>query len=193
MTIETKPEIAASCLNQQQTIDSTCRDVVKTLNKTVSDQRNKLDETIKDIQDLDDKINFIGDLYKELLSKSSSPEQDKLFDALLKAKVALGTNIEKTSSGNWGSYANFPDLVYYAKPILAKFGIDIILEPIVILDHDCLKATISHTSGQWRSSISAIRPDYKPAQDPNQSYGSALTYMKKYVYASLLNLQSTDK
>jgi hypothetical protein len=164
-------------------VDTLCRDVVKKLNQTIFEQAAQ----IKSLQDSVTELNF----KKE---EEHSPNQNLLFEALTKAKADLKVeNLEKTGSGNRGSYATYIDLVYHARPFLTAYGLDIIHEPVEKNDKDFLKTTISHHSGQWRSSTCALRIDYKgPIANLHQAYGSALTYMKKYVYASILNLHTGD-
>jgi hypothetical protein len=132
---------------------------------------------------------------KDLLPKNQEPisseHQDKLFEALCKAKEKMSVEFEKTGNSNRGCFATYPDLVYHARPFLALQGLDIIHEPLERENQDFLKTTIIHSSGQWRSSICAIRPDFeKGNKAPIQEYASALTSMKRYVYAAILNLHT---
>lgn len=158
-----------------ETVDHKCRAAVKQL---VASQ----EELLK-------KIGTIEQAIKQ--EPSASEHQDKLFQALGKAKAKMTVDFEKTGSSNRGYFATYPDLVHHAKPFLAAEGIDIIHEPIERGNFDLLKTTVTHVSGQWRSSTCAIRPDFeKGSHSPNQAYAAALTSMKRYVYAALLNLHT---
>ena len=158
-----------------ETIDSKCRSVVKKL--TVSQ-----DQLLKKI------ATFEHGLQREPMT---SEQQDKLFEALCKAKAKMNVDFEKTGTSNRGYFATYSDLVHHAKPLLAAEGIDIIHEPIERENQDFLKTTITHTSGQWRSSVCAIRPNFeKGSMASNHAYAGALTSMKRYVYAALLNLHT---
>ena len=121
----------------------------------------------------------------------SSAEQDQLFDALSRAKANIKPDFEKTGSSSRGSSATLPDMVFHTGPALYAEGLEIIQEPIEKGKCDYLKTTITHKSGQWRSSICAIRPDYaKGGNSSLQAYGAALTSMKRYVYGAILNLHT---
>lgn len=165
-----------------ETIDSKCRLAVKHL---VAGQ----DDLQKKVVALEQALDKPVDSTKQ--EPMASEQQDKLFEALCKAKAKMTVDFEKTGTSNRGYFATYPDLVHHAKPFLAAEGVDIIHEPIERGNLDFLKTTVSHVSGQWRSSICAIRPDYeKGIKSPNQAYAAALTSMKRYVYAALLNLHT---
>lgn len=171
-------------VKQTEIIDALCRDVVKNINKSVFEQKAKVD--------------FLTEAYKDFYQRlekepTSSEDQSLLFEALCKAKADMKVDFEKTGNiTNRGAYATYPDLVHYAKPFLVANGLDIIHEPIEKGDKDYLKTTITHASGQWRSSYCAIKPDYSKNTSPLQAYGGALTSMKRYVYAAILNLHTGD-
>ena len=158
-----------------ETVDLKCRTAVK---KLVAEQ----EELLKKIAALEQAVKQ---------EPIASEHQDKLFEALGKAKSKMTVDFEKTGSSNRGYFATYPDLVHHAKPFLAAEGIDIIHEPIERGNQDLLKTTVTHVSGQWRSSTCAIRPDFeKGSNSPIQAYAGALTSMKRYVYAALLNLHT---
>ncbi|MFH0897969.1 MAG: ERF family protein [bacterium] len=163
-------------------IDLKCRSTIKHL---VASQ----DDLIKKIAVLESALHeAISSMKQEPMA---SEHQDKLFEALCKAKAKMTVNFEKTGTSNRGYFATYPDLVHHAKSFLAEEGVDIIHEPIERRNQDFLKTTVTHVSGQWRSSISAIRPDFeKGSKSPNQAYAAALTSMKRYVYGALLNLHT---
>ncbi len=171
-----------SSVMSAETIDSKCRAAVKQL--TVN-----RDELLKKIATLEQTMHEATvSLTQEAMA---SDQQDQLFAALCKAKSKMNVDFEKTGTSNRGYFATYPDLVHHAKPFLAAEGVDIIHEPIERGNQDFLKTTVTHVSGQWRSSICAIRPDYeKGIKSPNQAYAAALTSMKRYVYAALLNLHT---
>ena len=165
-----------------ETIDLKCRSAVKQLAASQ-------DDLLKKITTLEQALEKIICSIKQ--EAMTSEHQDKLFEALCKAKSKMTVDFEKTGSSNRGYFATYPDLVHHAKPFLAAEGIDIIHEPIERGNQDFLKTTVTHISGQWRSSTCAIRPDFeKGSKSPSQAYASALTSMKRYVYAALLNLHT---
>ena len=119
-----------------------------------------------------------------------SAEQDQLFTALCNAQANIKPDFEKTGSSHKASSATLPDMVFHTGPALYAEGLKILQEPIEKGEFDYLKTTITHKSGQWRSSICAIRPDYAKGSAGLQAYGGALTSMKRYVYGALLNLHT---
>lgn len=160
-----------------------------------------------DIAKLNDRLSamgkFIAQNNKEIATKleelsfskpveiEHSESQDQLFAALCRAKINIKPDFEKTGTSNRGSSATLPDMVYHTGPALYAEGLVIIQEPIERGDYDYLKTTITHSSGQWRSSTCAIRPDYnKGGTSAIQAYASALTSMKRYVYGAILNLHT---
>ena len=120
-----------------------------------------------------------------------SEQQDQLFTALCRAKSNIKPDFEKTGYSNRGSSATLPDMVYHTGPALYAEGLEILQEPVERGNYDYLKTTITHSSGQWRSSVCAIRPDYEKGSSSGlQCYASALTSMKRYVYGAILNLHT---
>lgn len=117
---------------------------------------------------------------------TQTAEQDKLTAALAKAKDEMAkVMIEKTGHRkDTGSYATVDDLRLFIDPILSKYGLTFVTEPIERGTEDFLRSKLSHDSGQWNSSVSRIRVNYNGERDPLQAYGKALTYMKKYVYGA---------
>ncbi|KKQ49830.1 MAG: hypothetical protein US69_C0002G0105 [candidate division TM6 bacterium GW2011_GWF2_38_10] len=175
-------ENAMPTLQPQEIIDIKCRSAVKNITSTYESLQKKiamLEESIATFQT------------SQSAEKMTSDSQNELFAALCKAKAKMTVDFEKTGTSNRGYFATYSDLVAHAKPFLAAEGIDIIHEPITHGIHDFLKTTVTHSSGQWRSSVCAIRPDLeKGIKSPSQAYAAALTSMKRYVYAAILNLHT---
>ena len=174
-----------------------CEEVINVPDKQINftDDITKLNDRLsamgkfiaKNNQDIIEKIETLS-FFNQI---EHSESQDQLFAALCKAKANMKVDFEKTGNSNRGGYATYSDLVYHARPFLSAEGVDIIHEPIERGNYDFLKTTVTHKSGQWRSSNCAIRPDFEKGSSPaNQLYGSALTSMKRYVYAAILNLHT---
>jgi ERF superfamily len=172
---------------------------IRTAMEMLYKQSNYISETLDKVNERFNAMGkFMAENNKSILAKlepaseepMSSEAQDQLFGALAKAKAKMNPDFEKTGSSNRGAYATYADLVIHARPLLAEEGLDIIHEPIERGNEDYLKTTIIHSSGQWRSSMCALRPDYEKAGPALQAYGSALTSMKRYVYAAILNLHT---
>ncbi|MFH1831744.1 MAG: ERF family protein [bacterium] len=172
---------------QPEIIDLKCRSAIKNLLASQDDLVKKIARLEVALTDLNNSISSMNIKQEPM----SSEHQDKLFEALCKAKAGMTVNFEKTGSSNRGYFATYPDLVHHAKSFLAEQGVDIIHEPIESGNQDYLRTTVTHVSGQWRSSICAIRPDFeRGSSSPNQAYAAALTSMKRYVYGAILNLHT---
>lgn len=86
-------------------------------------------------------------------------------------------------------YADLDAIITAARPALCKYGLAFYQftklspnEPTV------LHSRIIHSSGQWLESRARI----KPAKDDMQSYGSALSYQKRYAATTLLGITSSN-
>ena len=164
-------------------IDSNCRDAVKIINTKLTqfnlESNSKIDYVTAKLEDVERKLKAA------IVEESGSKEQDKLLAALSKCLGDMSkADMERTGAGNRGNYATLTDLTIFAMPILEKHGLSFRMEPIEKNDGDYLRSVLGHSSGQWNSSICKITVDYKNAQDANQAYGKALSYMKKYVFGS---------
>ena len=96
--------------------------------------------------------------------------------------------VEKTGTGNYGSYANLADLGKLAKPVLAAFGLTYMQN---LHDHgDGLAVTtiLLHEGGE--------REVFGPLSFPHgqnaPATGSYITYMRRYALAAALGLAPGD-
>ena len=81
-------------------------------------------------------------------------------------------------------YANLPDVVLAASPILAKHGLAVTQLPDFDGEHDLLTTRVMHKSGEW---LEASMRLYLPKADA-QSQGSALTYARRYSYSGAVGV-----
>lgn len=82
-------------------------------------------------------------------------------------------------------YATLTALVTKSKEMLNKHGLSV----SQLLEGECGVTTLlMHISGQWISSTVTLKP---VKQDP-QGLGSAITYARRYAYASILGLVSDN-
>lgn len=76
-------------------------------------------------------------------------------------------------------YADLPDVVMAASPILSKHGLAVTQLPDFDGEHDLLTTRVVHKSGEW---IEASMRLYLPKADA-QGQGSAITYGRRYSYS----------
>lgn len=76
-------------------------------------------------------------------------------------------------------YANLPDVVLAASPILSKHGLAVTQLPDFDGEHDLLTTRVMHKSGEWiESSMRLLLSKTDP-----QGQGSAITYGRRYSYS----------
>jgi len=99
----------------------------------------------------------------------------------------IGLNKENPYFKN--KYADFDSIVRSVRASLAKNNLSVTQQTIITdSGTTILKTRLRHTSGQWIETRARVLPTKADAQ----SYASALTYMKRYSYVSLLNITTTD-
>lgn len=145
-------------------------------------------------------ISNLADEVKELKEQiSAGPQNERemtdevaeLFTALAKAQGEFdiaGENSENAWLKN--KYANLKQVVMAARPALSKHGLGIVQPPISYSGSNVvLKVYLTHASGQWMMAKLMVRP---PKNDI-QSFGSTLTYLRRYMIASLCGIVSGDQ
>ena len=85
-------------------------------------------------------------------------------------------------------YIALPDLVVAVNPTLTKHGLGISQLVSNIDGQSALTTILFHTSGQY---ISSTTPLLLSKNDP-QAHGSAITYMRRYAYMSILGLVADE-
>lgn len=81
-------------------------------------------------------------------------------------------------------YADLPDVVLAASPILSKHGLSVTQLPDFDGEHDLLTTRLMHKSGEW---LEASMRLHVPKADP-QGQGSALTYARRYSYSGAVGV-----
>ena len=82
------------------------------------------------------------------------------------------------------AYAPFEEIIRHVRPILSKNGLAFTQGA----SGDKLVTTVLHASGEWISHETAI----VNVQGTAQSYGSALTYAKRYGFCGAFGIQADD-
>jgi len=120
-----------------------------------------------------------------------SKELNKLFEALSKAQSEMETaKTDRTNPFFKSKYADFPSVVRASRPYLTKNGICVIQRTRTTgEDRVFLFTRLCHSSGQWIESSIVV----KPTKPDIQSMGSYLTYLKRYLYAAITGVVSSDE
>lgn len=115
-----------------------------------------------------------------------STELNEIFSALAQAQGEIKVAVKDSANPFFKSkYANLQSVVESARPSLAKYGLSV--TQFVDQDdtgHECLSTMLCHKSGQWILSRMRINP---VKQDP-QSLGSCITYLRRYMFASIVGV-----
>jgi hypothetical protein len=99
--------------------------------------------------------------------------------------TSTGTLIaEGIASHNSYSYADLADTVEVAKPVLLQHGLSVSQMPGLQDGVDVLTTRLLHKSGQWLEDSMRL---FLAAEDP-RSHGSAITYARRYAYASIIGI-----
>ncbi len=118
-----------------------------------------------------------------------SEQINELADALSKAQGQIeGATKDSKNPFFKSSYADLHSVMAAAREPLASNGLSVVQPTQVIDGQLCLITILMHKSGQW---IKSIMPLVLVKQDP-QSVGSALTYFRRYCYASLCGVAQMD-
>lgn len=171
----------------KEVIDSMAREGLKRVHGANLEYKGKIDFLASELEVAKQALNSLKVLFKEPMY---SPQQDKLWSALSKAKADMAkAALEKTGHANtFGAYATVDDLRLFIDPILARYNLSFVLMPVEADNKDYVKYRLSHDSGQYTSEICRVNVDYSKSSSPYQAYGSALTYLKKQVYGAFFML-----
>lgn len=101
--------------------------------------------------------------------------------SLEQPKLEKEVNVKtRTGSGYSFKYADLSACVKAATPALKANGLAI----VQLISDGCLVTMLTHKSGQWFKSVLRL-----PQQTADyQSYGSAITYLKRYSYCAILGI-----
>jgi hypothetical protein len=119
-----------------------------------------------------------------------STEIQELIKALVSAQSEFSA-IPKDSDNPFfkSKYAALPDVVKITTPVLAKNGLAVTqLVTTNAEGGDALSTVLLHTSGQYLMDTANL---HLVKTDP-QGHGSAITYMRRYAYMSILGLVADE-
>lgn len=118
-----------------------------------------------------------------------SEQINELAESLSKAQGLIeGAAKDSKNPFFKSSYADLHSVMACAREPLASNGLSVVQPTQVIDGQLCLITMLMHKSGQW---IKSVMPLVLAKNDP-QSVGSALTYFRRYCYASLCGVAQMD-
>lgn len=133
-------------------------------------------------------------------------EQSEKIDLLATALVKFQSevkNITKEGDNSFfhSKYATLKNTLTTTRPTLTKYGLAVSQFPT---GEDSLTSILMHESGQWIKSTVKMSPkkDHSPGevngiktftQVSPQSLGSAITYMRRYAFSSILGIATEDE
>lgn len=120
----------------------------------------------------------------------TSPEVNKLYEALAKAQTDIGLADKDSENPYFKSrYANLASFVKASRAALTKNGLAIIHRVEQNDDGaNILVCTLGHASGQYVESRLRILP----VKNDVQSFGSYMTYLRRYSYVAICGMADID-
>ena len=119
----------------------------------------------------------------------TSENIQEVVGALLAAQAEFEVLSKSSNNPFFNSkYVALPDLVKAVNPVLAKHGLGVAQLVSNVDGSDALTTTLFHSSGQFISSTAML---HLVKNDP-QAHGSAITYMRRYAYMSILGLVADE-
>jgi hypothetical protein len=122
---------------------------------------------------------------------SRSLDLKQLFAALAKAQSEMEVAGRKSENPYFKSkYADLAEIVRASRPYLSKNGLSVMQQILSNNDGQSILHTIlAHASGEWISSQMKIIP---PKSDV-QTLGSYITFLRRYSYAALVGIVSSEE
>jgi hypothetical protein len=122
---------------------------------------------------------------------SRSTDLKELFAALAKAQSEMEVAGRKSENPYFKTkYADLSEIVRASRACLSRNGLSVIQQILPNNDGQSILHTIlAHSSGEWISSQMRIIP---PKSDV-QTLGSYITFLKRYSYAALIGVVSSEE
>lgn len=116
-------------------------------------------------------------------------ENKDLYTALIKAQAEMPVALKSSANPFFKSkYADLEEIVSISQPILAKHNLGVIQKIDLEGDYHVLVTIIIHSSGQSMESKVKIMPK----DNTLPQFGAAITYLRRFSYASLLRIVSDE-
>lgn len=163
-------------------------------NETVLEELANLNSFQEQLTALDSLQTYIENKAHHLLKLEpeesyESLETNKINEALAKAQGEFPPVGRNQSNYYDKGYADLNNIMLKIRPYLSKNGLSITQQTLLSKEGvTVLKTKIRHTSGQFIETRARVIPE----KNNMQSYGSALTYLRRYQIMALLNVTITD-
>jgi hypothetical protein len=124
----------------------------------------------------------------------TSEQINELIEALAQAQGEFKP-VSKSAENPFlrNKYATLDGVIDVIRGPLSKHGLAFV-QPLTTAEGSCwLETRIMHRSGQWIATAAEI-PEFNGSKGVNslQSFGGALTYMRRYMLTSMLGINSED-
>lgn len=139
---------------------------------------------LDEIKSLSAKIDAIEAKKSVVLEPHRSKELNEIFSAMAKAQAEMKiAGLDNENPYFKSRYADLATLVRASRPSLTKFGLSIIQQVLPNEDGQMILHTIlGHSSGQFIETRMRILP----VKNDIQSFGSYITYLRRYSYAAII-------
>lgn len=139
-------------------------------------------------------LQAIEQLFIEIKSHKDATRSyslNQLFAALAKAQGEMEVAGKKSTNPYFkAKYADMAEIVRASRPYLSKYGLSVMQQIVSNIDGGSVLNTIlAHASGEWISSQMRILP---PKADV-QTLGSYITFLRRYAYAALVGIVSSEE
>lgn len=146
---------------------------------------------LSEVKGLKDERHKLTEKLVEATNFDHSNDLDKLFEALAKAQNTMSVAQQDSTNPYFKSkYADLYSIIEASREALSSNGLCV---SQVITQNDLgqtiLHSILGHKSGQFISSKMTINP---PKADI-QSFGSCVTYLRRYTYASLCGVVASNE
>jgi len=120
-----------------------------------------------------------------------SESLNEIFAALAKAQSEMGIAGHNTANPHFKSkFADLTELVRVSRPSLSKNGLSVIHQVLPDSQGDhYMHALLCHASGQFIETRIRLSPD----KSDIQSLGKYITYLKRYTYAAIVGVVTSDE
>ena len=123
---------------------------------------------------------------------NKSSEINELASALSKFQGAV-VDASKDRQGYNFAYADLSSVLEIARPLLVKNNLSVTQMPSTGGNGECIVETcLMHSSGQWMSSQVKMNVTLAKNLSEAQSFGSVLTYCRRYALAAVLGITQQD-
>lgn len=150
-----------------------------------------MDKTVELLQQLNAKIDLLVTQQSAIGPVGRSAQINELAGALAKAQAEM--RVAEMDSNNpyfKSRYADLASIIKASRPALTKNGLSVSQQILTNDDgSNTMHTLLLHSSGQWIETRMRI----VPGKNDMQTLGSCITYLKRYAYAALVGVVSSDE